>query len=128
MHNYTYCIRVQVISWYGLACTRIKYLALVLPGCHFLNIFASKVSRKNKGKVSQIFGQSVTNDTSTPGWVPLAYSTLLKWTCMSTCTTCFRVILVILRVWMNNTNFRVPLWNWTLVILCEYLKNYKGQN
>ena len=40
----------------------------------FLNIFASKVSRKNKGKVSQIFGQSVTNDTSTPGWVPLMYS------------------------------------------------------
>ena len=43
------------------------YLALVLTGCHFLNIFASKVSRKNKGKVSQFFGQSVTNDTSTPG-------------------------------------------------------------
>ena len=36
------------------------------PGCHFLYIFASKVSRKNKGKVSQFFGQSVTNDTSTP--------------------------------------------------------------
>ena len=43
------------------------YLALVLPGCHFLNIFASKVSRKNKGKVSNFYGQSVTNDTSTPG-------------------------------------------------------------
>ena len=43
------------------------YLAFVLPGCHFLSIFASKVSRKNKGKVSKIFGQSVTNDTSTPG-------------------------------------------------------------
>ena len=36
------------------------------PGCHYLYIFASKVSRKNKGQVSQIFGQSVTNDTSTP--------------------------------------------------------------
>ena len=43
------------------------YLALGLPGCHFLNIFASKVSRKNKGEVSKIFGQSVTNDTSTIG-------------------------------------------------------------
>ena len=43
------------------------YLALVLPRCHFLNIFASKMSRKNKGKVSNFFGQSVTNDTSTPG-------------------------------------------------------------
>ena len=29
------------------------YLALGLPWCHFLNIFASKVSRKNKGQVSQ---------------------------------------------------------------------------
>ena len=48
------------------------YLALVLPGFHFLIIFASKVSRKNKGKVSQFFGQSVTNDTSTPGGVPLS--------------------------------------------------------
>ena len=37
------------------------------PGCHFLYIFASKESHKNKDKVSQIFGQSVTNDTSTPG-------------------------------------------------------------
>ena len=46
------------------------YLALVLAACHFLNIFASKVSRKNKGKVSQFFVQSVTNDTSTLGWVP----------------------------------------------------------
>ena len=36
------------------------------PGCHFLYIFASRGSRKNKGKVSQFFGQSVTNDTSTP--------------------------------------------------------------
>ena len=35
------------------------------PGCHFLYIFASRVSRKNKGEVSQFFGQSVTNDTST---------------------------------------------------------------
>ena len=43
------------------------YLALGLPGCHFLNIFASKVSRKNKGEVSKFFGQSVTNDTSTIG-------------------------------------------------------------
>ena len=43
------------------------YLALGLPGCHFLNILASKVSRKNKGKVSQFFGQSVTNDMSTIG-------------------------------------------------------------
>ena len=42
------------------------YLTLVLPGCHFVTIFASKVSRKNKGKVSKFFGQSVTNDTSTP--------------------------------------------------------------
>ena len=62
-----------------------SYLTLGLPGCHFLNIFASKVSRKNKGKVSKFFGQSVTNDTSTPGWVPLVYSTiksdslLIKW-------------------------------------------------
>ena len=37
------------------------------PGCHFLYIFASKESHKNKGQVSQIFGQSVTNDMSTPG-------------------------------------------------------------
>ena len=37
------------------------------PGCHFLYIFASKESHNNKGKGSQIFGQSVTNDTSTPG-------------------------------------------------------------
>ena len=44
-----------------------SYLALGLPGCHFINIFASKVSRKNKGKVSEFFGQSVTNDTSNPG-------------------------------------------------------------
>ena len=43
------------------------------PGCHFLYIFESKVSRKNKGKVSQFFGQSVTNDTSTPVWEPLLY-------------------------------------------------------
>ena len=43
------------------------YLALRVPGCHFLNIFVTKVSRKNKGKVSQFFGQSVTSDTSTPG-------------------------------------------------------------
>ena len=35
------------------------------PGCHFLYIFASKVSRKNKNKVSQFFVQSVTNETST---------------------------------------------------------------
>ena len=35
------------------------------PGCHFLYIFASKVSGKNKGKVPQFFGQSVTNGTST---------------------------------------------------------------
>ena len=38
------------------------------PGCHFLYIFASKVSYKNKGEVAQIFDQSVTNDTNTPGW------------------------------------------------------------
>ena len=60
---YTYNTHIQVITdmaWH-------VYLALVLPGCHFLKIFASKVSRKNKGKVSQFFGQSVTNDTSTPG-------------------------------------------------------------
>ena len=43
----------------------------------FFNIFASKVSRKNKGIVSNFFGQSVTNDTSTPDWVPLYYSTLV---------------------------------------------------
>ena len=36
------------------------------PGCHLLYIIASRVSRKNKGKVSQFFGQNVTNDTSTP--------------------------------------------------------------
>ena len=35
------------------------------PGCHFLYIFASKVSGKNKGKVPQFFGQSATNGTST---------------------------------------------------------------
>ena len=46
---------------------RVYLSALVLVGCHFLNIFVTKVSRKNKGKVSQFFGQSVTNDTSTPG-------------------------------------------------------------
>ena len=46
-------------------------LQWVCWGVPFLNIFASKVSDKNKGKVSQFFGQSVTNDTSTPGWVPL---------------------------------------------------------
>ena len=35
------------------------------PGCHFLYIFASRVSRKNEGKVPQFFGQSATNGTST---------------------------------------------------------------
>ena len=39
----------------------------------FLYIFASKESHKNKGEASQIFGQSVTNDTSTIGWEGLAY-------------------------------------------------------
>ena len=46
------------------------------PGCHFIYIFASKVSGKNKDRVSQIFGQSVTNDTSTLVWEPLLYSTV----------------------------------------------------
>ena len=35
------------------------------PGCHFLYIFASKVSVTNKGKVPNFFGQSVINITST---------------------------------------------------------------
>ena len=47
------------------------------PGCHFLNIFASRVSRKNKGKVLQFFGQSATNGTSTIVWEPLQYSTVM---------------------------------------------------
>ena len=34
------------------------YLALVLPGCHFLNIFASKVSLKNKGSVKLFWSVS----------------------------------------------------------------------
>ena len=45
------------------------------PGCHFLNIFASRVSRKNKGKVPHFFGQSATNGTSTIVWEPLVYIT-----------------------------------------------------
>ena len=31
------------------------------------------MSHKNKGEVSQFFGQSVTNDTRVIGWKPLAY-------------------------------------------------------
>ena len=34
--------------------------------CHFLYISASRESHENKGQVSQIFGQSVANDTSEP--------------------------------------------------------------
>ena len=34
------------------------------------------MSHKNNGEVSQFFGQSVTNDTSTPGCKPLRYSTI----------------------------------------------------
>ena len=46
-----------------------------LPECHFLYIFASKESH-TKGEVSQLVGQSVTNDTSTIGWKALMYSTV----------------------------------------------------
>ena len=65
VYDYTCTIvrNVQVI-WLG---NWHIYLALGLPGCHFLFIFASKVSLKNKGEVSNCFGQSVTNDTSTIG-------------------------------------------------------------
>ena len=34
-----------------------------LPGCHFLNIFASQESRKNKCQVPKCFGQCATNGT-----------------------------------------------------------------
>ena len=73
IHEYTY---TGDMAWHV---SLYSYLALGLPGCHFLNIFASKVSRKNKGKVSNFFGQSDTNDTSTPGWVPLHYSTTVQY-------------------------------------------------
>ena len=69
-----YVVQVMWLGMYMYSCILVGQksqfdirLALGLPGCHFLNIFASKVSRKNKGRVSQFFGQSVTNDSSTPG-------------------------------------------------------------
>ena len=60
--QYMYSTMYEYVQWFWL----------LSAWCHFLNIFASKESHKNKGQVSQIFGQSVTNDTSTPGWEPLA--------------------------------------------------------
>ena len=52
----TFCASVQCM------CNESDFCS---PGCHFLNIFASRVPRKNKGKVPQFFGQSATNGTST---------------------------------------------------------------
>ena len=76
---------IHIYWWNGLACIcscilvgrKSQFgirLALSLPGCHFLNIFDTKVSSKNKSRVSQFFGQSVTNDTSTPVLEPQLYN------------------------------------------------------